>query len=130
MKKAYLPFIGILVVSLSLSSCFSYRQKIGKGVRVKEVAEFQAKNHYLLMGLIPLKRADINTLHQDSLNYEFHSRQTFPDMLVSVLTAGIYTPSTTTVYVPKTKYKKETKFFEEADRKATEESPYRRTRRR
>lgn len=60
------------------------------------------KNHYLIYGLVPIS----NDKLQDSQyvgkakNYQVKKQLSFIDGLLNVLTWGIYTPSTTTYYLP------------------------------
>ncbi len=102
------PLLGILLLTLILSSCFSHHYNVGEGVRVEKTEEVTAKNHFLAFGLIPIKRSKLETLVGDTINYEVYTRMTPQDMFVSALTIGFYTPTTTTVTLPAEKLKRNT----------------------
>jgi hypothetical protein len=59
------------------------------------------KNHLLIAGLIPLKNEhSAKDFVGGSKNYVVQTQHSFVDMLVSGITSGIYTPTTTTIFVP------------------------------
>lgn len=60
------------------------------------------------MGIIPVSRCKVREMAGDTLNYHIYTRATPMDMIVSTITAGIYTPTTTTVTIPDEKYKRNT----------------------
>ncbi|QNR24056.1 Bor/Iss family lipoprotein [Croceimicrobium hydrocarbonivorans] len=99
---------ALVIGSLLLSSCFSHHYSIGKGVRVEKTREVTEKNHFMGFGVIPVKRCHIDQMVGDTLNYEIYTRSTPQDMIVSTLTIGIYTPTTTTVTIPDEIYKRNT----------------------
>ncbi len=95
MKKHVTNFVLLCVLCVSLSSCYTQSYAVGSGaqtgVTVKE------KNHYLIGGLAPLKTANPTKMAGDAKNYEVTTTHSFVDGLVNLLTAGIYTPTTTIV---------------------------------
>lgn len=93
---------------LLLSSCFSHRYNVGEGLRVEQVTEVTQKNHFLIAGLVPIKRAKIETMVGDTINYQVYTRMTPQDIIVSTLTIGVYTPTTTTVRIPAEKFGRNT----------------------
>jgi hypothetical protein len=59
------------------------------------------KNHHLIYGLVPLKSEySAKQLVGEAENYVVQTQHTFIDMLLEYVTGGIYTPTTTTVFVP------------------------------
>lgn len=100
--------LGVFLLVIFISSCFSHRYQVGEGVRVEKIEEITAKNHFLAFGLIPVKRSKLEVLAGDTINYEVYTRMTPQDMFVSTLTIGIYTPTTTTVTLPAEKLKRNT----------------------
>lgn len=55
------------------------------------------KNHYVIGGLGAVKVSDSKAMAGGAKDYTIKTEQTFIDGLLSVLTFGIYTPTTTTV---------------------------------
>lgn len=92
---------GLLVGGLT--SCYSTTTCVGTlDTNTPMVKVNSVKNHHLIYGLVPLS----NTKIQDSkyvgkaTNYQVKKQQSFIDGLLNFLTWGIYTPTTTTYYLP------------------------------
>ncbi|AJR03960.1 Bor family protein [Siansivirga zeaxanthinifaciens] len=81
--------------SILLTSCYSYTSVVGKGAQGN--TEITKWNHYLIDGLAPVAVSDSKQMANGSENYTVFTRQSFVNGLVSVLTFGIYSPTTTTV---------------------------------
>lgn len=95
MKKSIKLFVVLFTSSLLLTSCYSYTSVVGNGAQGnKEVTEW---NHYVIGGLAPVGVSDSKEMSGGAENYEVHTRQTFINGLVTLITFGIYTPTTTTV---------------------------------
>ncbi|WOC52951.1 hypothetical protein BPO_2304 [Bergeyella porcorum] len=95
MKKFFTSFAVALAVSTALTSCYSYTSVVGQGAQGnKEVTKW---NHYVVYGLAPVGVSDSKAMAEGASNYTVHTRQTFVNGLISALTFGIYTPTTTTV---------------------------------
>lgn len=83
-----------LIATLS-SSCYVYTSTVGSGPQGnQEVTEW---NHYLIYGLAPINVSDSKTMAGGAENYSVTTKQTFVNGLISALTGGIYTPTTTIV---------------------------------
>lgn len=91
MKMAAILFAS----SMLLTSCYSYTSVVGRGAQ--ENSETTEWNHYLIGGLAPVDVSDSKEMAQGAENYTVHTRQSFVNGLLSVLTCGIYTPTITTV---------------------------------
>ena len=88
--------ITILIMSFTLSSCFTYTTVVGDGATNKR--ETNTKwNHYFLWGLAPGNVSNPAELAGDSKNYDVKTEQSFVNGLLSALTLGIYAPTTTTI---------------------------------
>lgn len=98
----------LLSISFILTACFSHHYNVGKGVRVEKTTEVEFKNKFMVWGIIPIKRAKIDQMVGDTINYHVYTRATPEDMIVSALTLGIYTPTTTTVIIPAERFKRST----------------------
>ena len=85
----------IFAVSLLLTSCYSYTSVVGNGAQ--GTTETTNWNHYVIFGLAPVDVSDSKQMADGAENYTVHTRQTFVNGLLSALTFGIYTPTTTTV---------------------------------
>ncbi|PTM02932.1 MAG: hypothetical protein DA405_11875 [Bacteroidetes bacterium] len=94
-------FTGLLLtaVSLSISSCFSQRYKVGPLELTEKTIINTQKSHFLFYGLVALNEVMLDSLTLDSANYRVEVIHTFPDVLVSAMTVGVYTPSTIRVEV-------------------------------
>ena len=54
-------------------------------------------NHYVILGLAPVGVSNSKQMADGAENYTVYTRQSFVNGLVSAITFGIYTPTTTTV---------------------------------
>lgn len=94
-RKIFTIIAGTFICSMSLTSCYTYTSVVGQGAKGnKEVTKW---NHYLIFGLAPVGVSDSKQMAGGATDYDVKTRQTFVNGLVGILTAGIYTPSTTTV---------------------------------
>jgi len=84
-----------LAASILLTSCYSYTSVVGNGA--KGNTEVTKWNHYLIGGLAPVGVSDSKQMADGASDYTVFTRQSFVNGLVSALTFGIYSPSTTTV---------------------------------
>lgn len=96
MIKNSMKTMAILFASsMLLSSCYSYTSVVGEGA--KGNSQTTKWNHYVVYGLAPVGVSDSKQMANGAENYTVHTRQTFVNGLVSGLTFGLYTPTTTTV---------------------------------
>jgi hypothetical protein len=95
LKKNLALFSICLFLSTSVSSCYVHKYQVGEGPQKFE--ETKKKNHYLINGLIPLKRADAKKMAGDAENYELVTKHNGWDIVFMIFTFGIYTPTTTKV---------------------------------
>ena len=94
-KKTMKMMTVAFAVSILLTSCYSYTSVVGKGAQGN--SQTTKWNHYVIYGLAPVGVSDSKQMADGAENYTVHTRQTFVNGLVSSLTFGIYTPTTTTV---------------------------------
>ncbi|GAA4821709.1 Bor family protein [Algivirga pacifica] len=94
--KKMLRQLAVLICTIALmSSCYPYKVISGNGPQGKgEVTQW---NHYVIYGLLPVGVSDPKVLAGDSNDYSVYTRHSFWNGLVSAVTFGIYTPTTTTV---------------------------------
>jgi len=94
MKKSNL-FISLLVLSgLILSSCYTYSIDYGDGPQ-KHVLTEEINNHYFLSGLVAPNVEVPAGPKSGAADYRITVEKTFVNGLVSFITMGIYTPTTT-----------------------------------
>jgi hypothetical protein len=94
--------LSCLAVSLLMTSC--YTAKIAHGSLTTDAPVIKVnskKNHALIEGLVPLGNGlDAKKYIGERTDYITKSQITFVDGFLRLITAGLYTPSTTTFYVP------------------------------
>lgn len=83
------------VSSMLLTSCYSYTSVVGSGAQGNQ--ETTEWNHYVVYGLAPVGVSDSKEMAGGAENYTVFTRHSFVNGLVSALTFGLYTPTTTTV---------------------------------
>ncbi len=85
----------MFAASMLLTSCYSYTSVVGAGAKGSN--ETTKWNHYVLWGLAPVGVSNSQQMADGASDYTVHTRQSFVNGLVSGLTFGIYSPTTTTV---------------------------------
>jgi hypothetical protein len=96
-------FAALLLVCFLATSCYTSRVFHGNVTdNTPQVEVASRKNHILLWGLLPLSSASQEAKNSvgDARNYTTKTTHTFVDGLLSSLTFGIYTPTTTKYLVP------------------------------
>jgi len=94
-KKSMKMVAIVFATSMLLTSCYSYTSVVGNGAQGN--SQTTKWNHYVIYGLAPVGVSDSKQMANGAENYTVHTRQSFVNGLVSALTFGIYTPTTTTV---------------------------------
>ncbi len=94
MKKIS-SLIMLAVFCVSLSSCFTLTYDVGRGAQTG--VTMTAKNHYLINGLVPLGTSNPTEMAKGMSDYNVKIQHSFIDGLVSAITFGIYSPTTTTI---------------------------------
>lgn len=95
MKKSALSLVFLCVLSLTLSSCYRHTYIVGKGPQSDiEVSE---TNHFILFGLVTLSTSEPQKMAGGAADYAVTEKHSFVDMLLSSITFGIYSPTTTVV---------------------------------
>ena len=94
-KKSMKMMTIVLASSMLLSSCYSYTSVVGDGA--KGNSQTTQWNHYFVYGLAPVGVSNSKQMANGATDYTVTTRQSFVNGLVSALTFGIYTPTTTTV---------------------------------
>ena len=98
MKK--LVLLGVVFL---LSSCYSVKIYSGKtNQKTPVVKTLSKKNHHFIFGIVsPRSLAKLQVYESTpNKNYVVETKQTIVDFFVDLLTGGVYTPTTTTLYLP------------------------------
>lgn len=95
MKKLLFNVMAAFMLTIGLTSCYTYTYTVGKGPQTG--VEITEKNHYLIYGLAALKTSDPVKMAGGSENYQVTIQHSFVDGLINAITGGIYTPTTTKV---------------------------------
>ena len=100
MKK--LRFTVLVTLSLSLfTSCYCDKYVVGHIEHDEPLTHVaSAHNSHFFFGAL-VTHDKVSKYISDTPNYVIENKQTFGDLVVSGLTLGIYTPTTTKFYVPK-----------------------------
>lgn len=86
---------AVAAATLLLSSCFSSEQIVGQGAQGNSYAT--DLNHNMLFGSVKDESCNPEEMAGSANDYTVSTKQTFGNVMLSVLTLGIYTPTKTTV---------------------------------
>lgn len=95
-----------IVIAFSLSSCYTTKVSVGDVSPNQPMVKVNSVwNHHILWGLIPLDNASMraDVYVGDRKRYMIKTNQSFLNQFVSACTFGLYTPTTTTFYLPTNK---------------------------
>lgn len=95
MKKVFPALCLALGLCFFASSCYTVSYSVGSGAQTG--VETKSKNHFLIYGLAPIGSTSPVEMAKGAENYDVTITHSFVDGLISALTAGIYTPTTTIV---------------------------------
>ncbi len=98
MKKIKFFAMVLLVSSIFLTSCDSINHIVGTGA--KGSTSEQAKQWYILFGLVPLNSVDSKAMAGGATDYTINTQRSFVDGLIGIFTQ-IITVHPTTVTVTK-----------------------------
>lgn len=99
MKKG--TFLFTAVVALCLSSCYCDKITVGHISQDEPLVHIASMhNSHFIFGAI-VSHDKVSKYILNTPNYVIECKQTFGDILISGITSGIYTPTTTKYYVPK-----------------------------
>ena len=84
MKKL---LVALLVASFVLVSCSSHMHKVGAGAKGDTVEE--ARQWYVLFGLVPLNDVDTNKMAGDAKDYTIETNQSGLDTVINMFTGTV-----------------------------------------
>ncbi|WP_087880272.1 Bor/Iss family lipoprotein [Dysgonomonas macrotermitis] len=96
-------FLVIAIVSLLLmTSCYTSRVNVGNATaETSRIKVSETKNKFLFWGLLPLdNEQNAKAYVGDKKDYITETSWSVSDGLLNYITLGIYSPTTTTYYVP------------------------------
>jgi hypothetical protein len=101
MKKTLIIILSIAAL-ISMSSCYSSKVVVGEVYRDDRLVKVGSKkNAIFLYGLIPAgSTSEASRYVRSAEGYVIRTRMSFLDGFLGTLTGGIYTPTTTTYFVP------------------------------
>jgi hypothetical protein len=95
MKTLLQSSVIVILLTITLSSCYVMSFDVGKGAKLGVTQS--KKNHYLIYGLIPLSTANVKEMSAGASDFSVTIEHSFLDGLLQGLTGGIYTPTSVTV---------------------------------
>ncbi|HVS94042.1 MAG TPA: Bor family protein [Mucilaginibacter sp.] len=95
MKKNVKITAIVLCTCLALSSCYVNTFNVGKGAQGNTTVT--KWNHYLIDGLVPVEVSDPSKLAGGATDYTVTIKHSFVNGLLTSITFGIYSPTTTVV---------------------------------
>ena len=91
--KSLLP---ILLLTLLLCACHPTHFVVGRGAQEKQVTT--QRNKFLFLGLVHIGKApDPKLMSNQAADYTITVKLTFTDVVLNVLTLGVYSPLTVQV---------------------------------
>lgn len=108
--KKILSGICCLSAAVMLTSCYSSTVCVGNMKKTDPAVKVNTvHNAHFIGGLIGSPTIKGKNYVDGAKDYKVKHRLTFTDYLIGGITLGIYTPSTTTFYLPLNKAKKKSK---------------------
>ena len=77
----------MLVTIIALVGCSANIHQVGKGAQGGDVIE--ARQWYILFGLVPLNEVNTNQMAGDAADYEIKTEQSGLDILMNIFTSNI-----------------------------------------
>ena len=93
MKKIVLLITVVAV--LTLVGCSTNIHQIGKGAQGDQIME--ARQWYILFGLVPLNEVDTNQMADGAMDYEIKTEQNALDIIMNMFTSAISVYSRTVI---------------------------------
>ena len=94
-KRLFTCISGCLLCMMLMTSCYTYTSVVGDGAKGATVVS--KWNTYFLFGLITADISDSKQMAGGAKDYTVRTQQSFVNGLLSGITFGIYTPTTTHV---------------------------------
>lgn len=109
MKKTIIIATCLVIACVHLDSCQSSSVCVGDLKNDDPVVCVKTIHHnFFVDGLLGRKRVKANDYTQGLESYKIRNYRTFVDCVIGGVTCGIYTPSTTEIYLPANPASKQT----------------------
>ncbi len=95
MKNLFVKAVFVILIATTMTSCYVQTSVVGQGGQGKETVK--QWNHYLINGLIPVGVSKPEQMAGGAKDYTVVTKHSFLNGLVSGITFGIYSPTTTIV---------------------------------
>lgn len=99
--KKYLPLTVMAISLLSLSSCYCDKYVVGNINPDEPLVHVASMHNQHFLGGLVVNHQRTKAFVPGVENYVIESKHTFWDVVVTGVTCGIYTPTTTKFYVPR-----------------------------
>jgi hypothetical protein len=76
-----------MVVLLSMIACSAHVHQVGRGPQTGQ--EMQARQWYILFGLVPLNDIDTNQMAGGAADYQITTEQSFLDIVINWFTSAV-----------------------------------------
>ena len=90
----------LIIAMLFVIGCSAHVHKVGKGAQGAETFVTEARQWYIVWGLVPINNVDTNAMAGEATDYEITTLYTPIDFIIGVV-AGSITISSRTVSVRK-----------------------------
>mgnify|MGYP000552704577 CR=1 FL=1 len=77
----------LIVAFVALIGCSAHIHQVGKGAQGNQVVE--ARQWYILFGLIPLNEVDSYQMADGAENYEIKTEQNVMDIIINMFTSAV-----------------------------------------
>ena len=82
-----LSVVLLIVVILFVIGCATHVHQVGKGAQSNETME--ARQWYILWGLVPINNVDTNTMAAQTTDYEITTSTTPVDFIISAVVGSV-----------------------------------------
>lgn len=86
LRKSVMLVIALIVL-LSLMACSTHIHRVGRGPQTGQ--EIEARQWYILWGLVPLNDVNTHQLVEGATDYEIKTEQSFLDVIMNIFTGSI-----------------------------------------
>ncbi|MFP4460563.1 MAG: Bor/Iss family lipoprotein [Candidatus Zixiibacteriota bacterium] len=95
--KTRIVIFSLLLVMLLFAGCYSHTHIVGRGAQSNQI--MQARQWYILFGIVPLNFVDSQAMASGTSDYTIHTASTPPDFFINIFTSIITVQSRTVTVV-------------------------------
>lgn len=86
LKKSVILTVSLIIL-ISLMACSAHVHTVGRGPQTGQ--EVQARQWYVLWGLVPLNDIDTNQMAGGAADYQIKTEQAFLDIVINWFTSAV-----------------------------------------